>query len=74
VEEKLGSRGAGLLEKKLMVIAAHVITAGALVIASLIAVRFVGVLPLWLGVLVGLLLYALTLALAKADDGDEEAL
>jgi hypothetical protein len=57
-----------------MVIAAHVFTAVALVIASSIAVRFVGLLPLWLGILVGLLLYALTLALAKADDGDEEAL
>ena len=64
----------GLLEKKkLIVIAAHVLTAGALVIASLIAVRFVGVRPLWLGVLVGLLLYALTVALAKTDEGDEEA-
>jgi hypothetical protein len=63
----------GLLEKKLMVIAGHVLTAGALIIASSIAVRFVGVLPLWLGILVGLLLYGLTLALAKVDDGDEEA-
>ena len=57
----------------MMVIAAHVLTAGALVIASLIALRFVGVLPLWLGILVGLLLYAITLVLAKADDVDEEA-
>ncbi len=51
---------------------AHGFAAGA-IIASVLAVRFVGVLPWWLGVLVGLLLYALTLALAKADDGDEEA-
>ncbi len=56
-----------------LVIAAHGLAAGALIIASVLAVRFVGVLPLWLGVLVGVLLYALTLALAKADDGDEEA-
>ncbi len=56
-----------------LVIAAHAFAAGALIVASVLAVRFVGVLPLWLGVLVGLLLYALTLLLAKADDGDEEA-
>ena len=59
-------------EMKGLVIAAHALTAGALVIASVLAVRFVGLLPLWLGVLVGLLLYAITLVLAKADDGDEE--
>ncbi len=56
-----------------MVIAAHAFAAGALIIASVLAVRFVGALPSWLGVLMGLLLYALTLVLAKADDGDEEA-
>jgi hypothetical protein len=62
------------MEKRLMrlVIAAHALVAGALIIASVLAVRFLGV-PLWLGVLVGLLLYALTLLLAKADDGEEEA-
>jgi len=53
----------GEVEKKLMrlVIVAHGFAAGA-IIASVLAVRFVGVLPWWLGVLVGLLLYALTLA------------
>ena len=56
-----------------LVIAAHALAACALIIASVLTVRFVGVLPSWLGVLVGLLLYALTLLLAKADDGDEEA-
>ena len=57
-----------------LVIAAHVLTAGALIVASVLAFRFVGVLHLWLGVLVGLLLYAITVVLAKPDDGDEEAL
>ena len=52
---------------------AHGFAAGALIIASVLAVRFVGVLPWWLGVLVGLLLYALTLFVAKTDDGDEKA-
>ncbi|MCM3900310.1 MAG: hypothetical protein ND866_01240 [Pyrinomonadaceae bacterium] len=56
-----------------MVIAAHALVVGALIISSVLAVRFVGVLPSWLGVLMGLLLYALTLLLAKADNGDEEA-
>ena len=65
----------GEVEKKLMrlVIVAHGFAAGALIIASVLAVRFVGVLPWWLGVLVGLLLYALTLFVAKTDDGDEKA-
>jgi hypothetical protein len=53
-----------------LVIAAHAIVAGALILASVLAIRFV-ILPLWFGVLVGLLLYALTLILTKADD--EEA-
>ena len=57
-----------------LVIAVHGLVAGALIIASVLAVRFVGVLPLWLGVLIGLLLYALTLFVATADDGDEESL
>ncbi|HKZ02303.1 MAG TPA: hypothetical protein VJ180_08695 [Pyrinomonadaceae bacterium] len=56
-----------------LVIAAHAFAAAALIIASVLTVRFVGVLPSWLGVLVGLLLYALTLLLAKADDVDEDA-
>jgi hypothetical protein len=56
-----------------VVVAAHVIAAGVIIIASVLVVRFVGLLPSWLGVIVGLLLFALTLLLAKADDGDEEA-
>jgi ABC-type glycerol-3-phosphate transport system permease component len=62
-------------ERRLMrvVVAAHVLAAGVLIIASVLVVRFVGLLPSWLGVIVGLLLFALTLLLAKADDSDEEA-
>ncbi|MBA3354737.1 MAG: hypothetical protein H0U18_02120 [Pyrinomonadaceae bacterium] len=56
-----------------LVIAAHALAAGALIIASVLVVRFVGALPPWLGILVGLLLYALTLFVAKTDDGDEKA-
>ena len=56
-----------------MVFAAHAFVAAALIIASVLAIGFLGVLPLWLGFLVGVLLYALTLLLAKADDEDEEA-
>jgi hypothetical protein len=55
-----------------MVIAAHAFAASALIIASVLTVRF-AVLPLWLGVLVGLLLYALTLVLSKAEESDKEA-
>ena len=55
-----------------LAIAANAVLAGALIIASVLAVRFVVLLPLWLGVLVGLLLYALTFVAAKADDGEEE--
>ncbi len=65
------SKTLALLEQNL-VIAVHVLTAGGLIIASSITVSFVGVLPLWLGILIGVLLYALTLAISKADDGDEE--
>ena len=62
-------------DKKLtrLVIVAHSLAASALIVASVVAVRFVGVLPWWFGVLTGVLLYALTLFVAKADDGDEEA-
>jgi hypothetical protein len=61
------------MEKRLMrmVIAAHAFVACALIVASVMAVRFLGVLPFWLGVLVGLLLYALTFLLTKADDNEE---
>ena len=55
-----------------MSIAAHAIAAGALIIASVLSVRFAA-LPLWLGVLLGLLMYAVTLVLSKAEEGDEEA-
>jgi len=55
-----------------LVIGIHVVAAGALIIASVLAIRFV-LLPSWLGVMVGLLLYGLTLLLARADDGNEEA-
>ncbi len=56
-----------------LVIGIHVVAAGALIIASVLAVGFVGLLPSWLGVIVGLLLYGLTLLLARADDGNEDA-
>ena len=56
-----------------LLIAGHVFVAGALVIASVMTIRLVGFLPSWFGVLVGLLLYALTLWIAKAEAGDEEA-
>ena len=56
-----------------LLIAGHALAATALIFASVMTVRFVGVAPLWVGVLVGLLLYALTLWIAKAEGGDEEA-
>ena len=56
-----------------LLIAGHVFVASALVFASVMTVRLVGVFPSWFGVLVGLLLYALTLWIAKGEAGDEEA-
>ena len=56
-----------------LLIAGHALAATALVFASVMTIRFVGVGPLWVGVLVGLILYALSLWIAKADAGDEEA-
>ena len=56
-----------------VVFVAHALAAGILIIASVLTVRYVGLLPSWLGVIVGLLLYALTLLLAKTDDSGEEA-
>ena len=56
-----------------VVILVHALAAGAMIVASVLAIRFLVVLPLWLGVLVGLLLYLLTILLAKLDD-DEEGL
>ena len=49
-----------------MLIAGHMLGATALVFASVMTVRFVGVASLWVGVLLGLLLYGLTLWVAKA--------
>lgn len=56
-----------------LLIMGHALAATALVFASVMTVRFVGVAPLWVGVLVGLILYALSLWIAKAEAGDEEA-
>ena len=56
-----------------LLIAGHVLAAGAVVVASVMTVRFVGVASLWVGVLVGVLLYALTLMIAKGEASDEEA-
>ena len=50
-----------------LLIAGHVFVAAALVFASVMTVRFVGVAPVWVGVLVGLLLYALTLWIGKGE-------
>ena len=57
-----------------LLILGHAFAATAVVFASVMTVRFVGALPSWVGVLVGLLLYALTLFIAKADARDEESL
>ncbi len=56
-----------------LLIVGHALAATALVFASVMTVRFVGAAPLWVGVLVGLILYALSLWIAKAEAGDEEA-
>ena len=55
-----------------LLILGHAVAASALVFASVMTVRFVGVSSSWLGVLVGLLLYALTLYIAKADETNDE--
>ena len=54
-----------------LMIAVHVIAAVALVIASVMTVQLVGALPSWVGVLVGLMLYGLTLLVAKGDAEDQ---
>ncbi|HEU4480052.1 MAG TPA: hypothetical protein VFR80_16160 [Pyrinomonadaceae bacterium] len=54
-----------------LLIAGHALAATAVIFASVVTVRFIGVAPLWVGVLVGLFLYALTLWIAKADAGQE---
>jgi hypothetical protein len=63
------------MEKKSMklLIFGHALAATAVVFASVMTVRLIGALPSWLGVLVGALLYALTLWIAKSEVGDEEA-
>ena len=53
-------------------IAVNVLAAGALVIACALAIQFL-VLPFWLGGLVGLLFYLLTLFLNRLADDDEES-
>ena len=56
-----------------LLIAGHALAASAVVIASVMTVKLVGALPSWLGVLIGLLLYAVTLWMAKAEADHEEA-
>ena len=53
-----------------LLIAGHALAATAVVFASVMTVRFIGVAPMWVGVLVGLFLYALTLWIAKAEAGE----
>jgi hypothetical protein len=53
-------------------LAVNFLAAGALAMASALAVQFL-VLPFWLGGLVGLLLYLLTLSLNRLPDDDEES-
>ena len=57
-----------------LLIAGHALAAGAVVVASVMTVRLVGVLPSWVGVLVGVLLYLLTLWIAKAEADQDETL
>lgn len=57
-----------------LLIAGHALAASAVVVASVMTVRLVGALPSWLGVLIGLLLYAVTLWIAKAEADHEETL
>jgi hypothetical protein len=55
-----------------LLIVVNVLAAGALTIAGGLAIQFL-VLPFWLGGLLGLLLYLLTLNLDKPDDDNEES-
>ena len=54
-----------------LIIALHGIAAAALITASVMTVQLVGGLPSWVGVLVGVTLYGLTLLVAKGDVEDE---
>jgi hypothetical protein len=54
-----------------LMIALHAIAAVALITASVMTVQLVGALPAWVGVLVGITLYGLTLLVAKGDVEDE---
>ena len=54
-----------------LLIAGHALAATAVVFASVMTVRFIGIAPFWVGVLLGLFLYALTLWIAKAEAGQE---
>ena len=60
----------GAKSMKLLILG-HAFAATAVVFASVMTVRL-GALPSWLGVPVGLLLYALTLYIAKADETNDE--
>ena len=50
-----------------LLILGHAFAATAVVFASVMTVKLFGALPAWLGVVVGLLLYAATLWMAKAE-------
>ena len=54
-----------------LLIVGHALAASALLFASVMTVRFVGVGPVWVGVVVGVFLYALLLFIAKAESGSE---
>ena len=53
-----------------LLIAGHTLSAIALIFASVMTVKLVGVASLWVGVLLGLVLYALTIWIAKAEAGE----
>ena len=55
-----------------LLIVGHALAATALIFASVMTVRLIGALPSWLGVVAGVLLYALTLWIANSEEGDEE--
>jgi hypothetical protein len=56
-----------------LLIVGHAVAATALIFASVMTVRLVGALPSWFGVLLGVLLYAVTFFIAKSEASDEEA-